>query len=87
LVYALLLTFPAGKEQFGQDEMYGALRKRGCPYSAREVDQACERLVQAGVLTRDGPKYRFANAVFPRMLVADYNLNYLLSVAKREMNL
>jgi Cdc6-like AAA superfamily ATPase len=87
LVYALLLSFPAGKEEFGQDEMYGALRKQGCPYSAREVDQACERLVQAGVLSRDGPRYEFASAVFPRMLVADFNLNYLLSVAKKEMNL
>jgi Cdc6-like AAA superfamily ATPase len=86
LVYALLLSFPESKTEFGQDEMYGALRKKGCPYSAREVDQACERLVLAGVFTRHGPNFRFANAVFPRMLLTDYNLSFLLSVAKKEMN-
>ena len=80
-----LLTFPVTKEEFGQDEMYGALRKQGCHYSVRKVDQACERLVLAGIFTRDGPTYRFANPVFPRMLLANYNLNYLLSVAKKEM--
>jgi hypothetical protein len=86
LVYALLLSFSESKKEFGQDEMYGALRKQGCPYSAQEIDQACEHLVLAGVFSRHGPNYQFANAVFPRMLLADYNLSFLLSVAQKEMH-
>jgi hypothetical protein len=87
LVYALLSYFPEGKETFSQGEMYGTLRRKGCLYSPEKIDRSCERLVLAGILSREGSRHRFANPVFPRILRANHDLDHLLSVAKKEMGL
>lgn len=87
LVYALLLSFPESKEAFTQEEMYRTLRRQDCPYSPEQIDQTCDRLILAGILVRKGPKYQFANPIFPRVLRTNENLNYLLAVAKKEAGL
>jgi hypothetical protein len=84
LVYALLTHFPEDKETFSPGEIYGALQRHGAHFSAEKIDRTCERLVLAGVLAREGPRHRFANPIFPRILRANYDLDHLLSVAKKE---
>ena len=38
----------------------------------------------ASVLSRQGTEYRFINKLLPRMLRANYSLDYLLATAKKE---
>jgi Cdc6-like AAA superfamily ATPase len=87
LVYALLNTFPETKETFTHPEMHGALQRHRCKLVPDEIDRTCARLVMAGVFVREGQKYEFAIPVFPRVLRANYDMNYLLSVAKKEIAL
>lgn len=85
LVYVLLIYFPESKEMFTQEEMYGAMHEKGCPLSAEQIDQSCDRLVLAGVFVRDGLRYLFALPMFPRTLRTAYNLEFLLAATKKEM--
>jgi len=85
LIYALLIAFPESKEAFTQEEMYGAMRRQDCPSSPEQIDRTCDRLVLAGIIVREGLRYHFAHPIFPRVLRANGNLNYLLSVAQKEM--
>jgi hypothetical protein len=87
LVYALLHQFPKDKDTFSPGEMYGALQKEGCPSSPEKIDRSCERLVLAGILVREGSRHGFSSPIFPRILRANYDLDHLLSVAKKEMGL
>jgi hypothetical protein len=87
LVYALLNTFPENRETFTQEEMYGAIKRHHCNFLADDIDRSCGRLLMAGVFIREGLRYQFAIPAFPRVLKANYDVNYLLSVAKKEMAL
>lgn len=86
LVYVLLLEYGESKETFTQEEMHAALQRRACAYSPEWIDRTCDNLVWAGVLERDSRLYRFALPVLPRMLRANYNLEHLLAVARKEVN-
>ncbi|MCP4601096.1 MAG: AAA family ATPase [Proteobacteria bacterium] len=85
LVYALLNYFSEDRETFTQDEMYRALLRKGCSFQPEEIDRVCERLVLAGIFVHKGPRHQFAHPIFPRILRANYNLEHLLSVAKKEI--
>jgi hypothetical protein len=87
LVYALLDHFPGDKVTFTQGEMYGALSRQGCSFQPEEIDRVCERLVLAGIFVREGSRHRFAYPIFSPILRANYDLEHLLSVAKKEIGL
>jgi hypothetical protein len=83
LVYALLLAFPEHKGSYAQEDMYGALRKNACPQSLEQIDRTCDRLCQAGFLSREGPRFRFSSPMLARYLRANYNLAFQVSVMKK----
>ena len=87
LAYALLSRAPEGKESFMQSEMYGMLQRIGCTFSPEAIDQTCDRLVLAGVLTRQGMNYFFANPIFPRIMRANYNIEHLIAITRKELGL
>lgn len=87
LVYALLSRGPEGKESFLQTEMYGMLQRIGCTFLPEAIDQTCDRLVLAGVLARQGMNYTFANPIFPRIMRANYNVEHLIAITRKELGL
>ena len=84
LVYALLKVFPEAKKSFTQQEMYGALARNHFDPKPEEIDRSCDRLVLAGVFVRDGNRYRFMLPIFPQEMRKNYNVDHLLTVARRE---
>jgi hypothetical protein len=71
-------------DEFSQPEIYNAVQSQNFPHTLIRIESACDRLVLAGILKRSGPKFQFANSIFPLSLRANYNLPHLLSVLKEE---
>lgn len=87
-IYALLLTRSSewDTRSFTREDMASALRDIGVAAHLVDLDQSCDRLALAGILTREDGEYRFLMPILPSILRED-NLDYLVSEAKREIGL
>jgi Cdc6-like AAA superfamily ATPase len=82
VVYALLASFPEEKRSYTQSEMNDALRRYQCCYTYDQIDEECDLLVTAGVMTRKGKEFHFSNQLLPQVLRANYPLeDYLVEAA------
>jgi hypothetical protein len=88
LIYAMLLNRPAGQdaEPFTREDILTAMQDVGFPRDLIDLNQSCDRLVLAGILTRSDGGYRFLIPMLPRFLRQE-NLPHLVSEAKRRIGL
>jgi hypothetical protein len=87
IVYALLQE--QGHDQnrlpsFSQSQMDKRLRKLGVPCNQKDIDEACDILILAGVLHRKDRDYSFTSPVFTKLLQQTYDLEYLIGKLKQE---
>lgn len=88
LIYALLLARPSDLdvEPFTRQDMIAALRNIDIAAHQVNLDQSCDRLALAGILTRAEGEYRFLMPILPSILRED-NLNHSVSEARMELGL
>lgn len=85
LTYVLLERYGITKHSYTQQEMYEAMRARGCPIDLNNLDRACDRLELAGLFTRDGHSFRFTLPVFAKLIARDYELKFQVDTLQREL--
>jgi len=85
LIYAILMAAEAGGPKgFGQEEIDARLRKGGLVLQQKDIDDACNVLMLAGVIHRKGRDFYFTSPVFTKVLQQTYDLNYLFRKLKEE---
>jgi len=85
LIYAILMAAEAGGPKgFGQEEIDARLRKGGLLLEQKDIDDACNVLMLAGVIHRKGREFFFTSPVFTKVLQQTYDLNYLFRKLKEE---
>ena len=85
LIYAILMAAEAGGPKgFGQEEIDSRLRKGGLVLQQKDIDDACNVLMLAGVMHRKGKDFYFTSPVFTKVLQQTYDLNYLFRKLKEE---
>jgi hypothetical protein len=73
-----------GPKGFGQEEIDARLRKGGLLLEQKDIDDACNVLMLAGVIHRKGREFFFTSPVFTKVLQQTYDLNYLFRKLKEE---
>jgi hypothetical protein len=85
LVYAVLMALAESKLRgFSHSFIDAALRKRGIILPQDDIDEACNVLTLAGVLSQKGRDYFFTSPVFTKVLKQTYDLDYLFRKVKEE---
>jgi hypothetical protein len=85
LVYAVLIAQTESKSRgFSHSFIDAALRKRGIILPQDDIDEACNVLTLAGVLSQKGKEYFFTSPVFTKVLKQTYDLDYLFRKVKEE---
>ncbi|MEJ2732133.1 MAG: ATP-binding protein [Anaerolineae bacterium] len=85
LVYAVLMAQAESKSRgFSHSFIDAALRKRGIILPQDDIDEACNVLTLAGVLSQKGREYLFTSPVFTKVLKQTYDLDYLFRKVKEE---
>ncbi len=85
LVYAVLMALAESKSRgFSHSFIDAALRKRGIILPQDDIDEACNVLTLAGVLSQKGRDYFFTSPVFTKVLKQTYDLDYLFRKVKEE---
>jgi hypothetical protein len=85
LIYAILMAAEVGGPKgFGQEEIDARLRKGGLLLEQKDIDDACNVLMLAGVIHRKGREFFFTSPVFTKVLQQTYDLNYLFRKLKEE---
>jgi hypothetical protein len=69
---------------FSHSFIDAALRKRGIILPQDDIDEACNVLTLAGVLSQKGRDYFFTSPVFTKVLKQTYDLDYLFRKVKEE---
>jgi hypothetical protein len=87
LVYSTLLSFPDGKKVFSKADISTALNNLNCPSLNDDIEKTCERLVFAGIFTRQEKQYAFAVPMFSRVIRLNQNIEYEIKVTKKELGL
>lgn len=85
LIYILLQRYGPKKGTYTQEEMSEALEESGWPLDWAKVDQACDRLLLAGFLTRDGHTFHFTMPTFATLVFRYHNLKYTIDSLKKEL--
>jgi hypothetical protein len=85
LVYAVLMAQAESKSRgFSHSFIDAALRKRGIILPQDDIDEACNVLTLAGVLSQKGKEFLFTSPVFTKVLKQTYDLDYLFRKVKEE---
>jgi hypothetical protein len=85
LVYAVLMAQAENKSLgFSHSFIDAALRKRGIILPQDDIDEACNVLTLAGVLSQKGKEFLFTSPVFTKVLKQTYDLDYLFRKVKEE---
>jgi hypothetical protein len=85
LVYAVLMAQAENKSRgFSHSFIDAALRKRGIILPQDDIDEACNVLTLAGVLSQKGKEFLFTSPVFTKVLKQTYDLDYLFRKVKEE---
>ena len=85
MVYAVLMALAEGESRgFSHSFIDAALRKRGIILPQDDIDEACNVLTLAGVLSQKGRDYSFTSPVFTKVLKQTYDLEYLFRKVKEE---
>lgn len=85
LVYIVLDRYGPKKIGYTQEEMYEALDQSGWHLDFAKLDQACDRLLLAGFLLRDGLTFRFTMPAFTGLVFRYYNLKFTIEALKKEL--
>jgi hypothetical protein len=83
IVFAML-TDGDPEHPFSVQAIDAVLEKRGIAMPLSDLSHACRNLELAGTITARGPLYRFATPMFPRMLVENYDVDYLFRKIQQE---
>lgn len=84
IVFSLLLAGVRGGGGFGLEAIDKALQRQGIEPPLLELERSCRSLELGGILSKDGQQYHFAVPVFPDVLWANYNVQYLLGKIRSE---
>jgi hypothetical protein len=85
MVYAILMASEEARTRgFSHPFIDAALRKRGIVLPQDDIDEACNVLTLAGVLSRKGKEHFFTSPVFTKVLQQTYDLEYLFRKVKEE---
>ena len=85
LVYAVLCADGDTRGAFTQANISDALRAQKLYWKPERIDSVCERLSISGVLTSNGPQYKFAVPAFAKNLYQNYPLVYYIQETRDEV--
>jgi len=81
VVYAMVLD---GEEAFTTRDVDVALKKRRAFATSVQIDQACDKLLTACVLDKQGQSFSFAIPILNQLLKDHYDLDYLFGKARED---
>ena len=84
IVFSMLLSGASATSGFDLERIDQALQSFGVEQLVGDIEHGCRNLELAGILNKQGWHYQFAIPVFPDVLAANYNIDFLLRRIRSE---
>jgi len=79
-----LLSGVGESSGFDLEQIDQAMQRSGVEQLLGDIEHGCRNLELAGILKKQGWNYNFAIPVFPHVLAANYNVDFLLRKIRSE---